>query len=139
MTLALILLAVLVAALMVTRFRDALRTGAYRWGDQAIERGADPLGFWGHLLIEAVTFPLLLAVLIYTQIDKDAPHWPIELLAFAAVAALYLVKALLTGEALDPSFSRVHEPRQYWALVALLALAAAGCLAYFLWVLQHPV
>jgi hypothetical protein len=40
-----------------------------------------------------------------------------------ALAGFCLVRALATGEALDPAFSREHEPKQYWSIVGGLLLS----------------
>ena len=129
MKLELILAAALTAFFLFSLART-LRTGRIGYGEHAICRDAEPARFRRHFWFGNLVAPLLVAALIYEALVEEPPYLPVSILIVAATSAYAAIAALQTGEALDPAFNRLHEPRQYWAIVAGLFAFSALCLAF---------
>ena len=105
----------------------ALRKGRVGFGHQTVDRASEPTKFNFYLCLMLLV-GVLLAIEVALGRLGDGQRSPLTSnasnLLIGAIAGFYFWKALVSGEALDPAFSKVHEPVQYWAIVSLLLLGA---------------
>jgi hypothetical protein len=133
--------AIAVSLLCIGLVLHRIRTGRFRYGTSVYTRSETPVEYWFGLLFPAGVLMLLSLSLATDMGSNDfrfdqSVFWSI----WATFMGFLLTRALQTGFAggQQISFARSDEPREFWIIVLLYAIAEAVAVWMLFKVLSLP-